>query len=221
MKTMPPQETLSRILVAAESLFAENGYDGTTLRQITRHAKVNLAAVNYHHGDKESLYLEVLTRRIRPINQARLARLSAAEAQAAGGRVPLDQLFHIMAEPLFGLCADADERSPQAVRLLGRCLVEPLPFMADFLAAEFQPVMTRFGQALRRHTPALSPTDFLWRLNFVVGAMQHTLASLHHVKDLTQGICQHHDHAAALSCFVQLACRAFEPAPSPDRGLDR
>lgn len=220
MQPTPPHRTLDRLLLAAESLFAENGYDGTTLRQITRHAKVNLAAVNYHHGDKESLYLEVLARRIRPINQTRLARLSEAETQAAGGLVPLELLFRIMAEPLFDLCADTDGRGRQAARLLGRCLVEPLPFMADFLAAEFQPVMTRFGQALRRHTPALSPADFLWRLNFVVGAMQHTLASMHHMKELTQGICQHHDHAAALSGFVHLATRAFESAPSPDRGMD-
>lgn len=216
-----PQETLSRILVSAESLFAENGYQGTTLRQITRQAKANLAAVNYHHGDKEGLYLEVLTRRIRPINQERLARLNEAEAQAGGGLVPLEKIFQILAEPLFGLCADPDGCGQLSARLLGRCLVDPLPFMGDFLAAEFQPVMARFGQALRRHTPTLPPADFLWRLNFVVGALQHTLASLHHVKDLTQGICQHHDHAAALASFVQFAVRAYEPDLPVARDMDR
>ena len=49
----------------------------------------------------------------------------------------------------------------------------------------------------------------------------YTLASLHHVKDLTQGICQHHDHAAALASFVQFAVRAYEPDLPVARDMDR
>lgn len=210
-----PTETINKIVIAAEELFAQNGYEGTTLRQITRTAKVNLAAVNYHHGDKESLYLEILRRRIQPINQARLARLAVAETEAGDQPVPLAVIFRLMAGPFFALFADSEDRGRHAARLIGRSLIEPLPFMDKFLAEEFQPVMARYGQALRRHAPALPPEDFLWRLNFVVGALLHTLASLHRMKFLTRGICSDHDHAAALSRFVQFASAAFHPGLSP------
>ncbi len=209
MSDARPSETLDRVLIAAESLFAENGYDGTTLRQITQLAKVNLAAVNYHHGDKESLYLEIIRRRLQPINQSRLGNLAAAELQAGEAPVPLDTLVDIMARPLFELYADADHGGRHTARLIGRSLVEPLPFMAQFLATEFQPVMSRFGQALRRHAPTLTPEDFLWRLSFVVGAMLHALATLHRMKDLTRGICRDNDPAAARTRFVQFAVRVF------------
>ena len=205
MSRPKPNETLDRVLVAAESLFAENGYDGTTMRQITRLANVNLAAVNYHHGAKESLYLEIIRRRLQPINESRLQNLTEAERQAAGAPVPLDLLVDIMARPLFELYADADHGGRHAARLIGRSLAEPLPFMAEFLAAEFQPTMSRFGQALRRHAPTLSPEDFLWRLSFVVGAMLHALATLHRMKELTRGICRDNDPAAARGRFVQFA----------------
>lgn len=205
-----PIETLDRILIAAEQLFAEYGFDGTTLRQITRQAKVNLAAVNYHHGDKESLYLEIIRRRIQPINKTRLARLAEAEAEAGDSPVPIQVLFQVLAEPLFGLFGDAATLGRYSARLLGRSLVEPLPFLEKFLAHEFQPVMARFGQALRRHDPTLPPEDFLWRYSFVVGAMLHALASLHRMKFLTRGICRDNDHAAALSRFVQFATGVFE-----------
>lgn len=209
-----PSETLERVLIAAESLFAENGYDGTTLRQITRLANVNLAAVNYHHGDKQSLYLEIIRQRLQPINESRLKNLSAAEREAAGAPVPLEVLVDIMARPLFDLYADADRGGRHAARLIGRSLVEPLPFMAKFLAAEFEPVMARFGQALRRHAPTLPPEDFLWRLSFVVGALLHALATLHRMKDLTRGICRDHDAAAARARFVQFAVEVLgRPAP--------
>lgn len=206
-------ETLDRILIAAESLFAEQGYDGTTLRQITQKADVNLAAVNYHHGDKASLYLEILRRRIHPINQTRLMRLNEAEQQAGDQPVPLATIMEILAGPLFELCAESDENGRHGARLIGRALLEPLPFMETFLAGEFQPCLARFGQALRRHVPALTPEDFLWRFSFVVGALQHTLATLHQMKSLTRGICRDNDHAAALSRFVQFATGVFSSRP--------
>ncbi|MES1168685.1 MAG: TetR/AcrR family transcriptional regulator, partial [Oleiharenicola lentus] len=82
-------ETSQKILTTAESLFAQHGYAGVSLRQITVAAKVNLAAVNYHYYDKESLYRELLTQRLRQINRRRLALLAEAEARAGNSPVPL------------------------------------------------------------------------------------------------------------------------------------
>ncbi|WP_459904115.1 TetR/AcrR family transcriptional regulator, partial [Desulfosarcina cetonica] len=44
-----------RILEAAERLFALNGFECTTIAQLTCEAKVNLASVNYHFGSKRAL----------------------------------------------------------------------------------------------------------------------------------------------------------------------
>lgn len=47
-------DTKTRILDAAEKLFAERGFSETSLRLITSKAEVNLASVNYHFGSKKS-----------------------------------------------------------------------------------------------------------------------------------------------------------------------
>lgn len=198
-----------KILIAAEKVFANYGYDGATLRQITNEAGVNLAAVNYYFEDKESLYLAVINRRLQPLNQIRLARLKQAELQAGTQPVPLDSIVEIMAAPIFALWTGANNGGAQAARLLGRTLTEPLPFLDHFLASEFEPVMARFAQAVRRHAATLSPEDFLWRFSFVVGSLHHTLATLHRMKSLTRGICRDHDHEGALRRFVQFAVHAF------------
>ena len=54
--------TKERIITAAGEIFAERGFDGTTVRDICQAAGVNLAAVNYHFGDKERLYIETVKR---------------------------------------------------------------------------------------------------------------------------------------------------------------
>ena len=55
-----PAETRRQLLEAAGAVFAEVGFRNATVREICRHAGANIAAVNYHFGDKETLYAEVL-----------------------------------------------------------------------------------------------------------------------------------------------------------------
>jgi TetR/AcrR family transcriptional regulator, regulator of cefoperazone and chloramphenicol sensitivity len=52
--------TKTRLLEAAGEEFAEKGFDGATIRSISQRAGANLAAVNYHFGDKEQLYIRAV-----------------------------------------------------------------------------------------------------------------------------------------------------------------
>jgi AcrR family transcriptional regulator len=56
----PHDETRRQILEVAGGVFAEVGFRNATIREICRRAGANIAAVNYHFGDKETLYAEVL-----------------------------------------------------------------------------------------------------------------------------------------------------------------
>ena len=57
------RSTKTRILDAAEELFAARGYHGVSLRDITHAAGVEVALANYHFGPKEELFRQVVTRR--------------------------------------------------------------------------------------------------------------------------------------------------------------
>jgi AcrR family transcriptional regulator len=59
-RTPADVETRARLLHAAERLFADRGFKDVTVRDICRDAAANVAAVNYHFGDKMGLYREVL-----------------------------------------------------------------------------------------------------------------------------------------------------------------
>ncbi len=58
--TADDHETRQRLLTAAERLFADRGFKKVTVREICLAARANVAAVNYHFGDKLGLYREVL-----------------------------------------------------------------------------------------------------------------------------------------------------------------
>src|SRR5438105_10362065 len=67
MPTRPSILTRRRILKAASRVFAEQGYEGASIRDIVTRADVNQAAINYHFGSKEGLYRAVLQAAVRAL----------------------------------------------------------------------------------------------------------------------------------------------------------
>lgn len=164
-----PQEiqshTKTRILNAAEKLFGEKGFDGTSLRDITTEAQVNLAAVNYHFQSKESLMDAVIERRIGPVNRRRMEMLDAA-----GPSPTVEQVVEAFVSPLFVM-----DVLP-AVPLIGRVLSNPSQFFERVYKKHLVHVVQRFSDAIAAALPELPREERFWRLHFMAGSMTHVLA---------------------------------------------
>jgi AcrR family transcriptional regulator len=168
-----PAATKERILDAAETLFMELGFEATSLRAITGAAEANLAAVNYHFGTKEELFQAVLTRRLDPMNSARVALLDEFEHGAAPDPVSCERILSAMFIPALHLARDPERGGKNFLRLLGRAYADPAPFIRHFLSDHYAEVITRFKAAFSR---ALSNRELTWRLHFLMGALSYTLA---------------------------------------------
>jgi AcrR family transcriptional regulator len=162
-------DTQDKILDTAERLFGEQGYAGTSLRQIIAEAGVNLAAIHYHFGSKEELLHRLVVRKAAPVNEERLAMLDRYEAEAGSGSVPVEKLLQAFLEPpLLRVKAN-----PDFGKLMGRLYGEGLmPLIAE---KHFQVVKNRFTAAFGRAMPDLSEQVLAMRLQFMVGAMAHTM----------------------------------------------
>ena len=169
-------DTRERILDAAERLFMTHGYEGTSMRQITGEAAVNLAAANYHFGSKESLMQEVFRRRLDWLNEERLRVLDEMERVAAGKPLKPSQIVDGFFGTLLRLADDDQRGGIVFLRLLGRTHTEPSEFIRTFLADEYAGVMERYQQALFRALPDVPRAEIVWRFHFMLGATSYAIA---------------------------------------------
>lgn len=82
-------DTRAALLASGRSVFANKGFDGASVRDITRHAGANLGAITYHFGSKRALYEAVLADGLTPV----VDRIGEV---AAGREPPLDRLCGVV-----------------------------------------------------------------------------------------------------------------------------
>lgn len=169
-------DTRARILDAAERLFMAHGYDGTSMRQITSEAGVNLAAVNYHFGSKEALIQEVFRRRLNWLNEERMRALDELEATADGQPLKPSQIVDAFFGTMIRMAEDEERGGVIFLRLLGRTLTEPSDFIRAFLAHEYKTVVERYKEALFRSLPDVPKAEIVWRFHFMLGATSYAIA---------------------------------------------
>lgn len=129
-----------RLLDAAEALFAEKGFHAVTVREITRAAHCNLAAVNYYFGNKQKLYLEVF--RARWIPRARKVQACFKDALSAHDGTSLTGIVHALAEAFLKGPLTDDERLRHS-QLMIREMV--MPTLASDMLVE-QVIQPLFGE---------------------------------------------------------------------------
>lgn len=170
-------ETKERILDAAERLFSEAGLRTTSLRDITSEAGVNLAAVNYHFGSKETLLTAVLERAFDPVNKRRIAGLDELESQAGESGPSVEDILLAFVGPPFDAWSESGDRGLRFLKLLGQIHTEANEDVQAVLLSQFKQVLERYTKALVRALPALKPVEVSRRMLFVVGAMAQTMLS--------------------------------------------
>lgn len=182
-KAAGKKDTKQRILDAAEVLFAEQGFNDTSLRLITSAADVNLAAVNYHFGSKKDLIKAVMDRYLAIF----MPRADAALRQLLSEPViSLHQVFDCFVAPLMELTV-VKRRGPEIfLQLLGRGYIDNQGFLRWFIVNHYGEVLEHFIQAIHKAAPELSSADVFWRLHFTLGTVVFTMASSEALRDIAK-----------------------------------
>ncbi|MEO5812824.1 MAG: TetR/AcrR family transcriptional regulator [Rhodanobacter sp.] len=163
--------TKDRILGAAEVLFAQRGFDGASLRQLTAAAGVNLAAVNYHFGSKEKLVEQVFRRRLDALNTRRMDALGQIEGRAD---TTIEDVLAAYIRPALEL--SHDDSGALFMRVLARAFAEHDDRLRQFLSENYGHVMRQFTAEFARLLPQLAKRELYWRIDLVTGALTHAMS---------------------------------------------
>ena len=197
--------TKDRILGAAEELFAQFGFSGTSLRQVTSRADVNIAAVNYHFGSKENLVNEVFRRRMDDMSAHRLSALKAALDKHPG---ELDPILAAFVEPALAIAQDR-HGGAAFVRVVARAYAEKNDSLRKFLSDHYGHVLREFAKAIAACVPELSKEELYWRLDFLAGALTYAMADFGLIKRPTGTAEKAHRERAARE-LIRFAAAGFK-----------
>lgn len=176
LMTSSRPSTRNTILNAAEKLFAQQGHDNTSMRQITAAANANLSAVNYHFGSKDGLVHAVFQRRLTALNQERLFILTELEEQAGGQPLKPSQIVEAFFGPLVRHATGVDADQKAFVPLLERSMSDPGGFIRTMLVDEHTGVIERFKHALLKSLPDVPEDEIVWRFHFMLGATSYAIS---------------------------------------------
>lgn len=158
-------DTRTRLIDAAGQVFADKGFRSANIREICQKGGANVAAVNYHFGDKERLYLEA----VRSAYQTCAAHVPLPSWPP--GVPPAEKLRDFVRTLLSRVLA---EREPAwHMQLWMRELAQPTSACAEWVREYVRPMAELLGDILREILPEADPTLITFCAFSVVGQCLH------------------------------------------------
>ncbi len=166
--------TSLRILDQAERLFAEQGFNETSLRAITSAAEVNIASVNYHFGSKKNLIQAVFNRYLEDFYSGYNAQISSLAL--ADSEVSRRQAVEAAIIAMLGSDLNVS-RARRFMMLLRHAYAQQQGHLRRFIQEHYNDDYRRMIQHLAGHNlQDDSKLKFYWRLQFLMGAAMFSLA---------------------------------------------
>lgn len=209
------EETRERILATAELLFAERGFEATSVRDITSGAECNIASVNYYFGTKEKLYLETAHQLLSDLRERQSSQLQ--EQLHQNPDADLEEFLLGFARGFIDPLEDGAGPRP-FLRFFTREMLDPHLPPHLFFSELIGPMMELTLPVLMRLVPEL-------KRDAAILCMMSIVSQLHHILKtrtfMPEGISTYHDvldsesylqHVARFSAAGIRACAGSKEA---------
>ena len=214
-KAEQKQKTRDRILDAAEALFAQRGFEGVSVRQIMRKADADVSLAYYHFESKQDLFDQVMLRRADTLNSLRLEALEAVERDHTDDAPTVEEIIGAFTNPLLDLLASEHEEWKHYFQLIAQ-INSSTEWGGELMTRYFDPLVSRFIDALRKALPDCSEEDLFWSYHFLSGTLTLTFAETGRIDNLSGGVCRSSDMqsiAERMPAFLAAGFRALAQRP--------
>jgi AcrR family transcriptional regulator len=185
------EESIERILDAAELLFAEFGYHGVTLKDVAARVGVSSTLIHYHFSGKESLYEAVWARKA-PISAKNRLEAMRRYAEEVGDKVTVEGALHAWIDTDL----DVQIYEIDQWRAFGKISAQAnsaAGWGAEKMSKYFNPVVLALIDLLKKAMPDCDEETIFWGYHFVSGAMTHNMARTGRLDELSHGLCSSED----------------------------
>jgi AcrR family transcriptional regulator len=171
-----PDDARDRLLQAGLRLFAHQGYNKTSTRELAEAAQVNVAAISYYFGDKAGLYRAVFFEPLGDTQQD-IGRYSGV---GLGLQEALRGFFASFLEPL-----KQGDAARLCMKLHYREMVEPTGLWQEQVTQDIQPMHEALLAVLCRHLHLAAPDDHVQRLAVCLAGLG---VHMHVCRDVTDQV---------------------------------
>jgi AcrR family transcriptional regulator len=203
--------TRERILDAAEELFGRSGFAAVSVRQIMKKAEADVSLAYYHFKSKRDLFDAVMLRRVEHLNAIRLKALEAVEKRHPDHAPTVEEIIDAFTRPLLELLAEKHEEWHYYFALIAQ-INNSSESGGKLMTRYFDPLVSRFIDALRKALPDCREEDLYWSYHFFSGALTLTFAETGRIDNLSGSRCLSSDMAsinARMPAFIAGGFRAL------------
>jgi AcrR family transcriptional regulator len=200
------------ILAAAEELFATNGFNAVSVRDIAQAAGANPGSVTYHFKTKDGLLLEIYRRHCGPMNRRR-SELLAAAMRVRDLQDRLEAIVRAYVLPAFSSGSDLAGGGARFTRLRAVMSAEGNEVARKIIAQTFDDTSHAFIDAIHNSVPHIPRNEIVWRSHFLLGALYYTLVTPERVSRLSRGGVDGSDAGHAIEELVRSTVASLQAPP--------
>jgi len=204
------------LLAAAIKLFASNGYNAVSLREIAKEAGVNVGSLTYHFGSKSALLREIYQHNAASMNQRRLELLGEAR-RIHDSDDRLRAVLRAYVVPAFISSSEHDGGGAEFTRMRAILSAEGNEDAKAIIAATFDGTSRAFLDAIADCVPNADVEGLVWRSQFLLGSLYYALINPERVTRLSDGQVDGNDREAAVHQVVEAAYVNFRSLANSGR----
>jgi AcrR family transcriptional regulator len=178
------QESIQKILDAAEALFAASGFNGTTLNDVAKAIDGDTSLLRYYFTDKDGLFDAILKRRSGYVNAIRLDALNEYE-RVMGDDLTIEGIIDAFVRPAFELVA-SDEGWKNYAAIIAY-LNSSRGARRQEMSVNFDESALRVIELMQRALPDADSREVFWGYHFLTGSFTFSLGQTGRIDTLSKG----------------------------------
>ncbi|WP_044561136.1 TetR/AcrR family transcriptional regulator [Azospirillum sp. B4] len=202
------EESIERILDAAEQLFAEFGYHGFTLKDVAARVGVSSTLIHYHFNGKDSICEAVWARRA-PLSARNRLEAMRRYAEEVGDKVTVEGALSAWIDADLDVQIDDAEHWTAFGKIAAQAN-SAAGWGAEKMTKYFNPVVLALIDLLKKAMPECDEETIFWGYHFVSGAMTHNMARTGRLDELSHGLCSSSDFVSIKRHMAKFMAAGFE-----------